>query len=81
LNGEWFEGCHHEIEREALAAVLPLLRSKLPTAEAVVTAAGMVMHAKSGLASAGGMVARISREFTCQKLAERAATKGVACPG
>jgi hypothetical protein len=47
LDGEWFECCHHEIEREALAAVLPLLRSKLPTAEAVVPAAGMDMHAMS----------------------------------
>ncbi|MEW6744459.1 MAG: hypothetical protein AB1486_17025 [Planctomycetota bacterium] len=27
------------------------------------------------------MVARISHEFACQKLADRAATKGVACPG
>jgi hypothetical protein len=41
LDGEWFEGCHHEIEHEALAAVLPLLRSKFSSAEAAVAAAGM----------------------------------------
>jgi hypothetical protein len=81
LDGEWCEGCLHEIEREALAAVLPLLRSKLPTAEAVVTAAGMERKAGSEIAAAGGMVARISHEFACAKLAERAARRGVACPG
>jgi hypothetical protein len=81
LGGEWFEGCHHEIERDALASVIPLLRSKFPTAEAVVAAAGVEMDAESQMAAAGGMVARISHEFACEKLAERAATKGVACPG
>ncbi len=81
LGGEWFEQCHHEIEREALSAVLPLLRSKLPTADAVVAAVGMEDQDESPLATAGGMVARISHELACQKLAERAASKGVACPG
>jgi hypothetical protein len=41
LGAEWFEICRHEIEREALGAVLPLLRSKLPTADAIIAAAGM----------------------------------------
>lgn len=80
LAGEWFEGCRHEIEREALAAVLPLLRSKLPTADAIVAAAGVGGEDESPIAAAGGMVARISHEFACQKLAERAASKGLACP-
>jgi len=81
LGGEWFESCHHEVEREAIAAVLPLLRSEMPTAEAVVAAAGMEVESESEIASQGGMVARISYEFACQKLAERAGTRGVACPG
>lgn len=80
LGGEWFESCHHEIERDALAAVIPLLRSKVPTAEAVVAAAGMEMDAQSEIVEQAGMVARISHEFACEKLAERATTKGVACP-
>jgi hypothetical protein len=41
LDGEWFNDCRHEIEREALTSVLPLLRAKLPTAETVVAAAGL----------------------------------------
>jgi hypothetical protein len=81
LAGEWFEGCQHEIERAALAAVLPLLRSKLPTAGAIIAAAGMEGQDESPIAQAGGMVARSSHEVACQKLAERAATKGVSCPG
>ena len=81
LNGEWFEGCQHEMEREALSAVLPLLRSKLPTAESVIAAAGMETDTESPITSVGGMVARVSHEIACQKLAERAARKGVACPG
>src|SRR5262249_55918666 len=64
---EWFKRCRHEIEREALATVFPLLRSKLPTAEALVAAAGMDVNS--------------NRELACQRLAERAAIKGVACPG
>lgn len=81
LVGEWFESCHHEIERDALAAVIPLLRSLLPTASAVVAAAGMERDAESEIAAAGGMVAQLAHEFACEKLAQRAATKGVACPG
>jgi RNase P subunit RPR2 len=81
LNGEWLEGCHHVIEREALSAVLPLLQSKLPTATSVIEAAGMKTDNESRAASAGGMVDRISHEMACRKLAERAARKGVTCPG
>lgn len=81
LEGKWFEECSHEVEREALAGVLPLLRTKLPTAEAVVASAGMSEDTGSRIAAAGGIVARISHEFACQKLAERAASRGVACPG
>lgn len=80
LGGEWFDTCRHEIEREALAAVLPLLRSKLPTADAIIAAARMEGQDESPIDAAGGMVARVSHEFACQKLAERAVTKGVACP-
>ena len=41
LKAGWSDECNHEVERKALSAVVPLLRSKLPTAEAVVTSAGM----------------------------------------
>jgi hypothetical protein len=41
----------------------------------------MMEQEESPIAAAGGMVARISHELACQKLAERAASKGVACPG
>jgi hypothetical protein len=81
LAGEWSEGRRHKIESDALLSVLPLLRSKLPTVEAVVEAAGMSMEGESEVAKSGGMVARISHEIACQKLAERAARKGVVCPG
>ena len=57
----------HEIEREALATVLLLLRSKLPTA------GGRGRGSRDGRALNG--------ELACQRLAERAAIKGVACPG
>jgi hypothetical protein len=56
LAGEWFEGCHHEIERDALATVLPLLRTKLPTAEAVIAAAGKLVNDDS--ASPTSLLAR-----------------------
>lgn len=80
LAGEWFESCNHVIEREALAAVLPLLRSKLPTADVLVRAAGMEMDAESEIAAQGGLVASVSYQLACEKLAKRAATKGIACP-
>jgi hypothetical protein len=81
LGGEWFEGCAHEIEREALAAVIPLLQSRLPSAEVVIEAAGMEIDAASETAKEGGMVARILHESACRRLAERVATKGITCPG
>lgn len=81
LDGEWLGGCNHAVEQDALAVVIPLLRTKLPTAEAVVSSAGMSRDANSKIAAGDGMVARISYEFACQKLAERAASKGVTCPG
>ncbi len=77
LDGEWVKGCHHEIEYRALADVIPLLQTKLPTAEKLVAEAGMQMDSDSGLQ---GLVGRISYEFACQTLATRAATKGIACP-
>jgi hypothetical protein len=40
LEGEWFEACRHQLEREALAGLIPAFREKFPTAEAVVEAAG-----------------------------------------
>jgi hypothetical protein len=80
LGGEWSESCDHQIEAEALAVIIPLLRSKLPTVEAVVAAAGMEMEVESEAAEEDGMVARILHEMACQKLAGRAMAKGVACP-
>jgi hypothetical protein len=80
LGGEWFEACRHEVEREAMAEVVPRLRALLPTPEALASAAGMALGGGSPVAAMGGMVARVSHEFACQKLAERAATKGLACP-
>lgn len=41
LGGLCLDRCNHEIEREALLVILPLLRSKLPTADAVIAAARM----------------------------------------
>jgi hypothetical protein len=35
LEGEWSEGCRHECEWEALAAVIPSPREHWPTAEAL----------------------------------------------
>jgi hypothetical protein len=81
LAGGWAGGCRHETERQAMASVLPLLLARLPTAEAVVRAAGMAGATESAIAEAGGMVARASHEFACQRLAERAASRGVTCPG
>jgi hypothetical protein len=39
LGGNCFQYCHHEIEREALAAILPLLRFRFPTSNDVIGAA------------------------------------------
>jgi hypothetical protein len=81
LGGEWVEACHHAIEHDALATVIPLLQTKFPTAESVVAAAGMQIVAKSEIGVADDLVTRLSYELACQKLAERVAVKGVACPG
>jgi hypothetical protein len=81
LDGEWFESCHHEVEREALAAVLPLLRSKFPTVKSLVAEARKKPHARPEPTSGGEKVDRILHEVACQELAKRAATKGIACPG
>ncbi len=81
LSGTWRSACHHPVEYDALAAVIPLLQSRLPNAEQVVEAAGMQAKDESNLAAAGGLVERISYELACQKLAVRVATKGIACPG
>jgi hypothetical protein len=81
INGECLERCHHDIEREALLAVLPLLRSKLPTVESIIAAAGMNEDREPKIASASDMVERISYEIACQTLAERAVRKGLTCPG
>lgn len=78
LEGEWFESCQHEIEREALARVIPFFREKFPTAEAVVEAAGF--SPEEPPAGPDGMVGQISYEFACDELAKRAAEKGLACP-
>lgn len=78
LEGEWFEACRHEVEREALAGLVPSIREAFPTAEAVVGAAGF----SPGEPPAGpdGMVGQVSYEFACQDLARRAAEKGLPCP-
>ena len=80
LAGEWFESCHHEIERDALGAVIPLLRSKLPTPETIASAAGRKIGDEPS-AQNSGMVTNVMYEFAFRKMAARAAEKGVACPG
>lgn len=82
LAGEWFEGCRHEAERDALGPVIPSLRDGLPTPEAVVEAAGM-SSGETGQDAGGTLnpaVGRIMYEIACRDLAERAARKGLACP-
>lgn len=84
LEGEWFEACSHECEREALGAIIPSLREQFPTGEVLINAAGMSADGDEDEASPtrepGGMVERISHEFACEKLAKRAAQKGITCP-
>jgi hypothetical protein len=80
LRGDWFDGGHHEVEREALADVIPLLRSNLPSVEVVISRSGLMNLPESEDASGAGMVARISHEFACRKLTGRVMTKGIACP-
>ncbi len=80
--GGWFDSCAHEAERDALGEVIPALRADLPTAAALLTAAGVAAEvgAPPPGVEPGGAVERISYEFACQKLAARAAEQGVACP-
>src|SRR5436190_459978 len=40
LEGEWFDACRHEVEREALAGLVPSFKEEFPTAEAIIRAAG-----------------------------------------
>ena len=78
LDGEWFEACRHEVERAILASLVPSWRAELPTAEAVVEAAGF--SAEEPPAGPDGIVGQVSYEFACQDLARRAAEKGLTCP-
>jgi Leucine Rich repeat len=78
LEGEWFESCHHKVEREALACLIPSFREDFPTAEALVEAAGL--SPGDTPAELEGTVGLVSYEFACQDLAKRAAEKGLACP-
>ncbi len=75
LSGKCFEDCQHPIERDALVAVLPQLRTRLPTAKAVVVATRRTEKRDT-------MKLPLSRdEFACVYLAVRAAMEGLACPG
>lgn len=78
LEGEWFEACRHEIEREALAGFVAAWRVELPTPEAV--AAAGFDDCEPAAPRSNPMVERISYEFACEDLARRAAAKGLACP-
>jgi len=78
LEGEWFEACRHEVEREALGRMIPLFREKFSTAEAAVKAAGFSPDERP--AEPEGL-SPIMYEFACDDLARRAAEKGLACPG
>ena len=78
VEGEWFDACRHEVEREILGRLIPSFREKFPTADALVEAAGFSPEEPpTGL---GGMMGQISYEFACDDLARRAAAKGLACP-
>lgn len=79
----WLDSCAHESERDALGEVLPALRADLPSAEALLAAAGIPAEDAGGPSphiEPGGMVDRITYEFACEKLATRAGEKGMACP-
>ncbi len=81
--GGWLDGCAHEAERDALGAVIPALRDELATVGKLLVASGTATdagHPHPG-AEAGGALARIEYEFACQKLAARAAERGLTCPG
>jgi hypothetical protein len=78
LEGEWFDACRHEVERETLAGLVPSFRAAFPTAEVLLQSAGF--SPEEPPARPDGMVGQISYEFACQDLAGRAAEKGMACP-
>jgi hypothetical protein len=80
LGGEWFDKCDHEVERDALASVMPLLRSRFSTVQDLLSAAGMTEPNDSDMAALDPAVAAISYEYAFRALAERAMTKGVGCP-
>jgi len=79
LDGEWYEGCRHEVEREALAPLIAAWKEELPTPEAVAEAAGY-RDGEQEEVERSPAVERISYEFACENLAKRAADKGMACP-
>jgi Leucine-rich repeat (LRR) protein len=79
LDGEWFEGCRHEVEREALAPLITAWKEELPTPEALAEAAGL-RDGEQEVPQTTPMVERITYEFACENLARRAASKGMACP-
>jgi len=77
LAGSWFESCSHEMEREAVGDILPLLRKEIPTVRSLLAASGMA----SGTQSIDSEARSILAHFACAKLAARADEKGIACPG
>jgi hypothetical protein len=80
LSRDWSKGCAHEIEREGLKMIIPLLLSKFPSAAAVVKAAGMEKEAESEVIIEDEIVSRILHERAFRQLTERATTKGITCP-
>ncbi|MDB5335699.1 MAG: hypothetical protein JWN70_1318 [Planctomycetaceae bacterium] len=81
LANKWPEDCRHEIEREALAAVIPVLRLRFPTAEDVAAVVVKRKIADAELVAAGGMDARHAHQMACENLGVRSRTKGLLCPG
>jgi hypothetical protein len=79
LDGEWFEACRHEVEREALADLVASWRAELPPPEDVAQAAGF-NDCESETPRVNPMVERVCYEFACEALARRSADKGMACP-
>jgi hypothetical protein len=79
LDGEWFEACRHEVEREALADLVAAWRTELPTPEDVARAAGFGDR-EPETPRVNPMVERVCYEFACEALAKRSADKGTACP-
>jgi hypothetical protein len=78
IGGAWFEACRHEVEREILAVLVPAWRTELPTADAVVAAAGFDDQRQAPRRSP--IIERICYEFAVDKLAQRIVEKGLACP-